>query len=121
MNKITKKEENIETVVKNIIAPNESVEIRNIKIKNKGKQNETIEITSVLEPILSTASQDIAHKAFNNLFLKYEELENGLLIRRNKRGNSNEINMAIGLFSKENEKEDFEYEIDKEKLYRKIK
>ena len=121
MNKITKKEENIETVVKNIIAPNESVEIRNIKIKNNGKQNETVEITSMLEPILSTASQDIAHKAFNNLFLRYDELENGLLVRRNKRGNSNEINMAIGFFTKINEIENFKYEIDKEKLYRKIR
>ena len=121
MNKITKKVDKLETIIKNIIAPNESVEIRNIKIKNRGKQNETIEVTSILEPILSTANQDIAHKAFNNLFLKYEELENALLIRRNKRGNSNEINMAIGMFTTENEMGEFEYEIDKEKLFRKIK
>ena len=32
-----------------------------------------------------------------------------------------EINMAVGMFVKENETGEFEYEIDKEKLCRKIK
>ena len=121
MNKIVKKEDEIETTIKNIIAPNENVEIRNIKIKNRGKQDEEIEVFGLVEPILSSVNQDVAHKAFNNLFLKYEELENALLVRRNKRGNSNEINMAIGIFAEKNENQRFEYEIDKEKLYRKIK
>ena len=121
MNKITKIEDKIETTIKNIIAPNENVEIRNIKIKNKGKEEEKIEVFSILEPILSTANQDIAHKAFNNLFLKYEELDEALLVRRNKRGNSNEINMVVGMFAEKNDIGKFEYEIDKEKLCRKIR
>ena len=121
MNKITKKVDNLETIIKNIIVPNENIEIRNIKIKNIGKEDENLEVYSVLEPILSTIDQDVAHKAFNNLFLKYEKLENGLLVRRNKRGTSMEINMAVGMFVKENETGEFEYEIDKEKLCRKIK
>ena len=115
MNKVIKTNGDIETIIKNIIAPNENVEIRNIKIKNKGNKEQTLEISSVLEPILSTKDQDIAHKAFNNLFLKYEKLEDGLLVKRNKRGNSPEINMAIGMFAEEFN--NLEYEIDKEKLY----
>lgn len=121
MDKIVKKRDMLETTINTIIAPNENVEIRNIRIKNKGKKNEIVEISAVLEPILSTAEQDISHKAFNNLFLKYEELEGALLVKRNKRGNSDEINMAIGMFAEKNEIQKFEYEIDKEKLYRKIK
>lgn len=117
MNKIVKKEGNIETSIKNIIAPNENVEIRNIKIKNIGNSAQIIEVTSLLEPVLSNANQDYAHKAFNNLFLKYEKLEDALLIKRNKRGNTAEINMAVGLFASKNTIGNLEYEIDKEKLY----
>lgn len=117
MNKITKKEGDIETIIKNIIAPNENVEIRNIKIKNKGNKENIIEIYTLLEPILSSQNQDIAHKAFNNLFLKYEKLDEGLLVKRNKRGAINEIYMAVGLYANKNEIGKLQYEIDKEKLY----
>ena len=117
MNKEIKTNNKIETSIKNIIAPNENVEIRNIKIKNNSDKDEILEITSVLEPILSTQQQDIAHKAFNNLFLKFENLEDALLVKRNKRGNSFEINMAIGMFTEKGEIKQLEYEIDKEKLY----
>lgn len=117
MNKIVKKVGNIETQIKNIIAPNADVEIRNIKIKNLGNKETIIEVSSIFEPILSTQNQDIAHKAFNNLFLKYEKIEDTLLIKRNKRGNTDEINMAVGLFTKQNEVGELEFEIDKEKLY----
>ncbi len=117
MNKIIRKEENIETIIKNIVAPNESVEIRNIKLKNTGNEQEIIEISSIIEPILSTQNQDISHKAFNNLFLTYEKIEDALIIKRNKRGNQNEINMAVGFYAQKNNIGNFEYEIDKEKLY----
>ena len=117
MNKIVKRIGNIETQIKNIIAPNANVEVRNIKIKNLGNKEEILEVSSVFEPILSTQNQDIAHKAFNNLFLKYEKIDDTLLIKRNKRGNTDEINMAIGLFAKQNEIGELEFEIDKEKLY----
>lgn len=121
MNKIIKENDGIETIIKNIIAPNENVEIRNIKIKNKKEISQTLEISSVLEPVLSSLNQDVAHKAYNNLFLKYEELEDALLVRRKKRGNQDEINMAIGLFSSKNDIEGLEFEIDREKLCRKAK
>ena len=121
MNKVIKENEKIKLTIKNIIAPNESVEIRNIKIKNKKDNNEIIEIYTILEPVLSSQEQDISHKAFNNLFLKYEKIEEGLLIKRNKRGDKQEINMATGLFSSKDILGDSEFEIDKEKLNRKIK
>ena len=117
MNKITKKQDNIETSIKNIIAPNENVEIRNIKIKNLGNKKQIIEISSILEPVLSTQNQDIAHKAFNDLFLKYENLDDALLVKRNKRGDISQINMAIGLFAQKNDIGKLEYEIDKRELY----
>ncbi len=108
---------NIKTKIKVIIAPNDNVEIRNIKLSNLSNADEILEISSVLEPVLSTENQDNAHKAFNNLFLKYEEIENGILIKRNNRGEEKEIFLAVGFFADKGNIEKLEYEIDKEKLY----
>ena len=116
MNKITKKQDNIQTIVKTIIT-NENVEIRNVKLKNLGNKEELIEVSGVFEPVLSTDIQDYSHKAFNNLFLKYERVREGLFIKRNKRGNTDSASMAVGFFAKDNAIGDMEYEIDKEKLY----
>jgi len=113
--------ENIKTKIKTIVAPNNNVEIRNIKIINNGNNDEILEVSSVLEPILSTENQDYAHKAFNNLFLKYEEIDNGILIKRNGRGNEKDVFLAIGFFSNKGNIERLEYEIDKEKLYGRLK
>ena len=99
------------------VIQNDNVEIRNIKINNLSNQEKILEISSVLEPVLSTENQDYAHKAFNNLFLKYEEIENGILVKRNRRGEEKEIFLVIGFFSDNGNIERLEYEIDKEKLY----
>ena len=117
MNEIITKKGNIEAKIKTIVAPNENVEIRNIKINNLNNISEVLEISSVLEPVLSIPNQDYAHKAFNNLFLKYEKIENGILIKRNKRGNSKDVYLAVGFFSNKGNIENLEYEINKEKLY----
>lgn len=109
--------ESIKTKIKTMIAPNDNVEIRNIKIVNQGNREEILEVSSVLEPVLSHPNQDYAHKAFNNLFLKYEEIENGILMKRCKRGNEPETYLAVGFFSDKGNIENLEYEIDKEKLY----
>ena len=72
MNKITRQDGNIETITKISVAPTEPVEIRRIELVNHGIEDETIEITSFLEPLISEKEQDYAHRAFNKLFLEYE-------------------------------------------------
>ena len=117
MNQVNIKNDNLKVKIRTIVAPNNNVEIRNIKINNLGKQDEILEISSILEPVLSTENQDYSHKAFNNLFLKYEEIENGIIIKRNKRGEEKEVFLAVGFFADKGNIENLEYEIDKEKLY----
>ena len=82
MNKITRQDGNIETITKISVAPTEPVEIRRIELVNHGIEDETIEITSFLEPLISEKEQDYAHRAFNKLFLEYEIIEDTILIRR---------------------------------------
>ena len=109
----------IKTTTKIITAPDDAVEIRRLKIKNTGITEETLEVTSFLEPVLSTARQDYAHMAFNNLFLSYEKTENEeIIIKRNKRGlNEKDIYLG-GAFYTENETiGQLEFEVDKEKFW----
>ncbi|MFR2533778.1 MAG: GH36-type glycosyl hydrolase domain-containing protein [Clostridia bacterium] len=120
MHKIARIDGNIETTMKVTIASDKPVEIRQIEIKNTGMEEETIEITSVLEPILSTRRQDEAHPAFNSLFLtsEYLEEENILLLKRKERNHQEIENyIAVTLTAKENTVGELEYEIDKEKFY----
>ena len=117
MNETTTRYNNIKSRIKTIVAPNDNVEIRNIKINNLSNYDEILEISTVLEPVLSTAEQDYAHKAFNNLFLKYEKIADGILIKRNKIGTNKEIFLCVGFFSNNGNVRNLEYEINKEKLY----
>ena len=117
--KIVRLDGSIETKTKITVSPNDSVEIRRLEIKNLGNTDETLEISSVLEPVLSEKEQDYAHPAFNNLFLSYEYIPetNTILVKRKKRSESQkEMFMAVNLYSQENHIGDLEYEISKERF-----
>ncbi len=122
VNKFIRSDENITTTLKIVTAPNDPVEIRTLELYNSGNIEETLEISSLFQPVLSVPAQDYAHKAFNNLFLKYEYLEqsNSILVRRNKRGNSKEIYLGVNLYTKNETIGELEYEIDDEKLGRNL-
>ena len=117
--KIVRLDGNIETNTEITVSPNDSVEIRRLRIKNLGNTDETLEISSILEPVLSNKEQDYAHPAFNNLFLSYEYISetNTILVKRKKRSQSQrELYMAVNLYSDENTIGEMEYEISKERL-----
>lgn len=109
---------NIETKTKITVAPEENVEIRRIELKNNGNNEETLEVTSYLEPVLSSSRQDYAHTAFNNLFLIFKDIGNGeILIKRKKREQQQkELYVGVNLYTENETIGDVEYEIDKEKF-----
>lgn len=83
-NKIVRNDENIRTVTKIIVDTDDPVEIRRLELKNNGVSEEVLEITALLEPVLSNAMQDFAHKAFNNLFVSFEYIDsiNTIVVKR---------------------------------------
>lgn len=118
MNKITRQDGNIETITKISVAPTEPVEIRRIELVNHGIEDETIEITSFLEPLISEKEQDYAHRAFNKLFLEYEIIEDTILIRRKSRDKSKlDMFLAVNLYAENEIIGETEFEVDKEKFY----
>ena len=118
-NKMERVDDSIKTTLKITLDSEEPVEIRRLTLENLGNQEETLEISNIFEPVLSTRNQDYSHPAFNNLFLKYEydEKENLLKVsRRQRRKDEIEMNLFVK-FSTEGEViVDNEFEISNEKL-----
>lgn len=111
---------NLETTLRIGIDPSEPIEIRRLEITNHGTQTETLEVTGFFEPILSTAKQDQAHKAFNNLFLRYqyqEEMETLVLERKARQESEASVKLAAMLFTEAPCIGKLEFEIDKEKFF----
>lgn len=110
---------NLETTLRIGIDPTEPIEIRRLEITNHGTQSESIEVTGFFEPILSTAKQDQAHKAFNNLFLRYtyqEEMEALVIERKARQESEASMKLAAMLFTEAPCIGKLEFEIDKEKF-----
>ena len=117
--KFVRQDGGIETTTKVCIIPNSPVEIRRIELKNLGNSEETIEVNSYLEPILSSLEQDYSHKAFNNLFLSFEFLEdtNTIVAKRKSRDSKNkDVYLAVNLYTENETIGDLEFELDKEKF-----
>ncbi len=117
--KISRVDGNIETNMKVIVAPESPTEIRNLEIRNNGLEEEVLEITSYFEPIISSKEADISHRAFNNLFLRYDfdEHTNSLIIERRQRDcTKNNIFLGVNLYTENETIGELEYEIDNEKF-----
>ncbi len=130
--KIVRLDGNIETKTDITVSSNDNVEIRRLQIKNLGNTDETLEISSLLEPVLSNKEQDYSHPAFNNLFLSYEYIPeiDGILVKRKKRNESQKEMYMVICLNSENQNiikksdnpdnfkliGDLEYEISKERF-----
>ena len=119
MNKFVRIDGDIDTTTKTVVSLEENVEIRQISIRNNGIDDVILEVTSFFEPILSNKQADIAHLAFNNLFLSYEYIGsiNGILINRRKREKKEKDIYLLNTFFVDDECiGELEYEIDKAKF-----
>lgn len=119
-NKFARIDGNIETITQITTGINEPVEIRRMQIKNNGNSEELLEITTMLEPVLSSATQDYAHMAFNNLFLKIDYLEEkNIIIAKRKARAKSEKDLFVGakLCTQGEIIGDYEFEISKEKFF----
>ena len=92
----------IESICKVTISPEKEVELRRLELTNYAVEDETIEVTAQIEPVLATLEQYNSHPAFQNLFLTYEYLEeeNIFVIKRKDRENTEKgLYLAVALFT----------------------
>ena len=117
--KIKRLDGGIQTNCKVTLAQKDNVEIRMLEVTNNGVEEETLEITSILEPILASLETYNSHPAFQNLFLEFEYNENEdifIIKRKNRQDSQKGLYLAISLYTEDKEIGKVEYEIDKEKL-----
>ncbi len=67
-------EAEIETETKIVVSPEDDIELRRTKIRNRSRQRKTIEFTSYAEIVLAPQGDDLAQPTFSNLFVETEFL-----------------------------------------------
>ncbi|MDB6168811.1 MAG: Cellobiose phosphorylase [Verrucomicrobia bacterium] len=84
------------------VSPEDDVELRRIRLTNRGHGPRSIELTSYAEIVLATAAADAAHPAFSNLFVQTEFLQPNPAILATRRARSDGekppwlVNLMIG-------------------------
>lgn len=71
---ISRTDNDIDTNTEIIVSPEDDVEVRRLTLTNHSLQAKILEITSYMEVSIAHQSADLAHPAFNNLFIKTEYL-----------------------------------------------
>ncbi|NMA94473.1 MAG: glycosyl transferase [Clostridiales bacterium] len=79
-----RKDGSIKTRTDIIISPTQDVEIRRLTLKNTSSYRRVVDVTSYFELVIAPLISDIAHRAFNNLFVVTEFVPeyNALIARR---------------------------------------
>lgn len=84
---IARADGDIDTGTEIIVSPEDDVEVRRLTLTNHSQQPKILEVTSYFEVVITPQSADLAHPAFNNLFIRTEYLQryNTLLAVRRPR------------------------------------
>ena len=102
-----------------VVSPEDDVEIRRIKIINRGKTAKTIEVTSYSEVVLATQAQDEAHPAFSNLFVQtsIDEGQSAIMCTRRPRRRDEEVPWMFHMMTVSGvPKEEISFETDRMKF-----
>jgi cellobiose phosphorylase len=68
-------DDNIETHSEIVVTTEDNAEVRRITLTNHGNYPVVIELTSYFETVIAPHTSDVAHPAFNNLFVRTELLQ----------------------------------------------
>jgi cellobiose phosphorylase len=82
-----RRDDRIDTHTEISVSPEDDIELRRITITNRTESPRTIEVTSYAEVVLAPQAHDLAHPAFNNLFVQTELVRNrqGIICTRRPR------------------------------------
>ena len=111
-----RKDGDIETKMDVFLLPEELGEIRKVRLINNGDEEVLLETISYFEIVGERLKSDLAHPAFNNLFIRTEVLEEkeGLLAYRRKRVEDIQDNWILhGVKSFGDNADKFQYETNR--------
>ncbi|HZX21018.1 MAG TPA: glucoamylase family protein [Clostridia bacterium] len=111
-----RKDGSIETEMDVFLLPEELGEIRRVRLTNNGDEEVLLKAISYFEVVAGSLESDLAHPAFNNLFIRTEALEEqeGLLVYRRKRGEGKRDSWILhGVRSFGDNTDKFQYETNR--------
>jgi cellobiose phosphorylase len=85
----------IETHTEIVVSPEDDIELRRVRITNRGRSRRTIEVTSYAEMVLAPPAADALHSAFSNLFVQTEIIEGRAAILCTRRPRSRDEHTPI--------------------------
>lgn len=91
----------LDTLLEVTVSPESNAEVRQLTLTNHGRAPRTIELTSYCEVVLCSPADDLAHPAFQKLFIETEYIadESALLARRRPRDSRQQPLWAVHVLS----------------------
>jgi cyclic beta-1,2-glucan synthetase len=85
-----RRDHGIDAYTEVVVSPEDDIELRRLRLTNRGRARRTIELTTYTEIVIAPAAADAAHPAFSKLFVQTEVLEQPPLILATRRPRSAE-------------------------------
>lgn len=93
---LQRRDGSIETSTEIVLSPEHPAEIRRVTLKNHGETRARLEMTTFTELCLATAGADVAHPAFQKMFIVTELLEaRGALLAHRRRRSQHEPELWV--------------------------
>ena len=83
-----RRDHGIDAYTEVVVSPEDDLELRRLRLTNRGRVRRTIELTTYTEIVIAPAAADAAHPAFSKLFVQTEVLEQPPLILATRRPRS---------------------------------
>lgn len=108
-------QDGIESNMQVAISAEHHVELQTLTLNNHNDEEIVLEITSYTEPLLCSQAADLAHRAFQNLFVQtaFEESSNALYAIRRTMDNGNPCIAFVSMRPHSNNISDISYETDR--------
>lgn len=87
----------LETLLEVAVSPENNAEVRQLRIINHGHKTRQVQLTSFAEIALNSSAADLAHPAFQKLFLETEYIkeESAIIARRRPRDSKQKAQYAV--------------------------
>ena len=102
-----------------VVSPEDDIELRRVRLTNRGRRPRTIEITTFAELVIAPAMADASHPAFSNLFVETEWVASAqaLIGTRRPRANDERVPWACHVMAVHDAHiDEISYETDRAKF-----
>ena len=84
------REQNYDAHTEIVVSPEDDIELRRVRLTNRGRRPRTIEITTYAELVIAPAMADASHPAFSNLFVQTEWIASAQALIGTRRPRAND-------------------------------